>query len=248
MTKKIAIEVHDLKVAYEKKTVLWGIDFEIPQGVICGIVGPNGAGKSTLMNACLGLVPKLSGWVRFFGEDFSGFRKKIAYVPQRDSVDFDFPISVFEVVLMGRYGHLGWIKRPGKLDKEIALDSLKKVGMEEFQDRHIADLSGGQKQRVFIARALAQEAEIFLLDEPFAGVDIATEKMIVDLLKKLAKKGKTVLVVHHDVYSVKEYFDWLVMLNVRLIGSGEVSQVFNRENLNQTYGGRLDILEEVKHL
>lgn len=246
--KNIAFEVHDLTVAYQKKPVLWNVDFAIPEGTIAAIIGPNGAGKSTLLKASFGLLPKLSGWVKFFGENYNAVRKKIAYVPQRGSVDWDFPATVFEVVLMGRYGHLGWFKRPSKNDKKIAMEALKKVEMEKFVDRHISDLSGGQQQRVFLARALAQEAELYFLDEPFAGVDKATERAIVTLMKDLSKSGKTLLVVHHDTATVKEYFDWVVFLNVRLVASGELNKVFTKENLSETYGGKLTILDEAQQL
>lgn len=248
MEKNIAFEVHDLTVAYRKKPVLWNVDFVIPEGTIAAIIGPNGAGKSTLLKSAFGLVPRLSGWVQFFGNSYKMGRKKIAYVPQKESVDWNFPTTVFDVALMGRYGHLGWIKRPGDADKKKALSALKKVGMEDFKDRHINDLSGGQQQRVFLARALAQEADIYFLDEPFSGVDVATEKAIVKLLKELGREGKTILVVHHDIQTVEEYFDWVVLLNVRLIASGPLKETFTKENLEVAYGGRLTILDEVQKL
>ena len=245
---EVAVEAHDLTVAYDKKPVLWNIDFSIPKGKLVAIIGPNGAGKSTLLKAALGLLPRLSGWVRFFGKDYKKMRKKVAYVPQKESVDWDFPATVLDVVLMGRYGHLGWFKRPGARDKKKALEALEKVSMVEFVDRHIADLSGGQQQRVFLARALVQEAEIYFLDEPFAGVDVATEKAIIKLLKKLRREGKTVLVVHHDIQTVEEYFDWAIILNLRLVAAGSLEDVFIQENLQEAYGGRLNILEEAKQL
>lgn len=245
---KTAFEVHDLTVAYDKKPVLWNIDFIVPKGKICAIVGPNGAGKSTLLKASLGLIPKLSGWVKFLDQDYQKVYKKLAYVPQRGAVDWDFPTTVFDVALMGRYGHLGWLKRPKKKDREIAEKSLKQVGMWEFRDRHISELSGGQQQRVFLARALAQEAEVYFLDEPFAGVDAATEKTIIDLLQLLAKQGKTVLVVHHDIQTVARYFNWLVLINVRMIASGPLKEVFNKVNLQETYGGHLNIIDELQQL
>ncbi len=245
---KTAFEVHDLTVAYNKKPVVWNVDFKIPEGKVVAIIGPNGAGKSTLLKAAFGLVPKLSGSIKFFDQQYSKVQKRVAYVPQRESVDWDFPTTVFDVALMGRYGHLGWISRPTKKDKEIALDALKKVGMEAFRDRHISDLSGGQQQRVFLARALAQEADMYFLDEPFSGVDAATEKAIVKLMKELSKKGKTILVVHHDINTVEEYFDWVVLLNVRLVGSGPIKSTFTKPNLHETYGGRLTILEETGEL
>lgn len=246
--KKTVFEVHDLTVAYGKKPVLWGIDFAIPEGSMVAIVGPNGAGKSTLLKTAFGLLDSLSGWVKFFDKDYEKVRKRVAYVPQRESVDWDFPATVFDVVLMGRYGHLGWIKRPSASDKKKAMDALKKVSMEEFKDRHISDLSGGQQQRVFLARALCQEADIYFLDEPFAGVDIVTEKAIFALLKKLKGEGKTVIVVHHDIQTVQKYFDWLVLLNVRLVASGPLKKTFTQANLNAAYGGRLDILSKAQEL
>ncbi len=246
--KKTAFEVHDLTVAYGKKPVLWNIDFSIPEGSLVAIVGPNGAGKSTLLKSAFGLVNQLSGWVKFFDKPYSKVRKKVAYVPQRETVDWDFPTTVFDVVLMGRYGHLGWIKRPGAKDKAKAMDALDKVKMTEFKDRHISDLSGGQQQRVFLARALCQEADMYFLDEPFAGVDVATEKAIFALLRQLSKAGKTVLVVHHDIQTVEEYFDWIVLLNLRLVASGPLKTTFTKKNLNEAYGGRLNILSSVQNL
>ena len=246
--KKNVFEVHDLTVAYKRKPVLWNIDFVIPEGNIVAIIGPNGAGKSTLLKASFGLVDRLSGWVKFFDQPFEKVRKKVAYVPQRESVDWDFPATVMDVALMGRYGRLGWLKRPTKNDKKVTLECLEKVGMSEFKDRHISDLSGGQQQRVFLARALAQEADIYFLDEPFSGVDVPTQKAIIKLLKELAKEGKTALVVHHDIQTVNEYFDWAVLLNVRLVACGPLKESFTRENLNETFGGRLNILQEVEDL
>jgi manganese/zinc/iron transport system ATP- binding protein len=242
---KNVFEIRDLTVSYDKKPVLWDINLEIPEGKIVAIVGPNGAGKSTLIKSSLGLLPKLSGWVKFFDQPYSKVRKKVSYVPQRETVDWDFPVSVFDVALMGRYGHLGWIKRPGEEDKKKALEALDKVGMLEFRDRHISELSGGQQQRVFLARALAQEADLYFMDEPFSGVDVATEKSIVKLLKELGKEGKTVIVVHHDIQTVQEYFNWVVLLNVRLVAAGSLESTFTKENLDEAYGGRLNILQEV---
>lgn len=243
MSKKV-FEVHDLTVAYKKTPVLWNVDFEVPEGKLVAIIGPNGAGKSTLLKTAFGLISSLSGWVRFFDEPYTSVRKRIAYVPQKEAVDWDFPTSVFDTALMGRYGHLGWIKRPGDVDKKKALQALEKVGILDLKDRQISDLSGGQQQRVFLARALCQEADMYFLDEPFSGVDVATEKAIVKLLKELGNAGKTVFVVHHDIQTVEEYFDWVVMLNVRLVAAGPLKETFTKANLNQCYGGRLDILQE----
>lgn len=246
--KKTAFEVHDLTVAYGKKPVLWNIDFSIPEGSLVAIVGPNGAGKSTLLKSAFGLVDSLSGWVKFFDKPYDKVRKRVAYVPQRETVDWDFPTTVFDVVLMGRYGHLGWIKRPKDSDKKKAMVALEKVKMTEFKDRHISDLSGGQQQRVFLARALCQEADMYFLDEPFAGVDVATEKAIFALLKELSRSGKTVLVVHHDIQTVKEYFNWVVLLNLRLVASGPLKKTFTQKNLDEAYGGRLNILSKAQEL
>ncbi len=239
------LEVHDLTVAYQRRPVLWDIDFSVPEGQLIGIVGPNGAGKSTLIKAALGLVPLASGWVKIYGQPYQRQRKLIGYVPQRESVDWDFPTDALDVVMMGRYGHLGWFKRPGRGDRDIAMDCLKKVGMADYAGRQISQLSGGQQQRVFLARALAQDARLYFMDEPFAGVDAATEKAIITLLQELKSQRRTVLVVHHDLQTVPEYFDWVIMLNMRQIAVGPTAEVFTRENLNKTYGGRLNIVSEV---
>ena len=234
-----ALEVTDLTVAYDNKPALWDIDLNVPKGVLMAIVGPNGAGKTTLIKAIQGLVSIAAGRVLVFGKQYSENRKLVAYVPQRGSVDWDFPTSVVDVVKMGTYGSLGWFKRPGKKEHLLALEALDKVGMLEFHNRQISKLSGGQQQRVFLARALVQDAEIYLMDEPFQGVDATTEKAIVAILKELRSKGKTIVVVHHDLQTVREYFDSIALLNVRLIESGYVKTVFNYENLASTYGGNV---------
>jgi manganese/zinc/iron transport system ATP- binding protein len=239
------LEVHDLTVAYHKKPVLWGIDLVAPRGRLIGIVGPNGAGKSTLIKAAMGLLPLSSGWVKIFGEPADKSSMRIGYVPQRESVDWDFPVSVMDVVLMGRYGRLGLIRRPSKADREIARQCLDKVKMLPYANRQISNLSGGQQQRVFLARALAQESDLYFMDEPFAGVDAATETAIVTLLQELKNKGKTLLVVHHDLLTAKEYFDMLLLLNMRVVAFGPTSEVFTTDLLQKTYGGRLTILSEV---
>lgn len=239
------LEVHDLTVAYHRRPVLWDIDFSIPEGKLVGIVGPNGAGKSTLIKAALGLLPLASGWVKIYGRPYAMERTRVGYVPQRESVDWDFPTDALDVVLMGRYGRLGWFRTPRRSDREIALECLRKVGMADYARRQISQLSGGQQQRVFLARALAQEATVYFMDEPFAGVDAATEKAIVVLLEELKLQRKTVLVVHHDLQTVPQYFDWVIMLNMRQIAVGETSRVFTAENLHKTYGGRLNIVSEV---
>jgi len=241
----LPLEIHDLTVAYHKKPVLWGIDVEVPPGRLVGIIGPNGAGKSTLIKAIMGLVPVSSGWVKIFGQPFHKAQTRVGYVPQRESVDWDFPVNVMDVVLMGRYGRLGLIKRPGHQDHEIARACLDKVHMLPFANRQIANLSGGQQQRVFLARALAQESDLYFMDEPFAGVDAATESAIVTLLHELRDRGKTLLVVHHDLSTAREYFDTLLLLNMRAVAFGPTEQVFTHELLQKTYGGRLTIMAEV---
>lgn len=246
MNNELALEIHDLTVAYHANPVLWDIDLSISSGSLMAVVGPNGAGKSTLLKAALGLVPLGSGFVKIFGKELDAVRGNVGYVPQRESVDWDFPVDAFDVVLMGRYAKCGWIRRPGKYDKELAWKALEQLGMESFAKRQIGELSGGQQQRIFLARALAQEASIYLMDEPLAGVDAATEQTIIETLRALKKEGKTIVVVHHDLQSVPEYFDSVALLNVRLIAAGAVSHVFTKENLVQTYGGRLTILEEVR--
>lgn len=247
-TKVPALEVHDLTVAFDRKPVLWNIDLMIPQGKIVGIVGPNGAGKSTLIKSIMGLLPLSSGYAKLFDQSLDEVRNKISYVPQRESVDWDFPASVMDVVLMGRYSKLGLFKRPRKADRDAALDALKKVGMDSFSNRQISQLSGGQQQRTFLARALAQQADVYFMDEPFAGVDAATEKTIITLLRDMAASGKTVIVVHHDLQSVKSYFDWVIMINTRLIASGPTEETFTQENLQETYGGKLTLLADVGDL
>lgn len=239
------LEIHDLTVSYDRKPVLYGIDVTVEPGALVGVVGPNGAGKSTLIKTIMGIVPSSGGWVKVFGQPFDKAVTRVGYVPQRESVDWDFPVSVMDVVLMGRYGHAGLLRRVGKRDREIARDCLEKVNMTPFASRQIGNLSGGQQQRVFLARALAQESDLYLMDEPFAGVDAATETAIVELLRELKERGKTLLIVHHDLATAREYFDKLLLLNMRLVAYGGVEEVFNAELLQKTYGGRLTILTEV---
>ncbi|EKN69075.1 MntB [Neobacillus bataviensis LMG 21833] len=237
------LSVKNLTVAYQKKPVLEDISFRVPEGKLIGIIGPNGAGKSTLIKAILELVPSITGEVAIFGDSYKKTRKRVGYVPQRESVDWDFPTDALDVVMMGRYGHLGWFKRPDKKDKAVALECLDQVGMGQFVHRQISQLSGGQQQRVFLARALAQDAELYFMDEPFVGVDAATEKAIIALLMKLKSQGKTVLVVHHDLNTVKEYFDWIMLLNVKLVGIGPTEELFTKDYLQKTYGGSLTMLD-----
>jgi len=238
------LAVHDMTVAYRHRPVLWDIDFNAPEGKLIGIVGPNGAGKSTLIRACLDLVPRTSGRVLVYGERYRKQRHLVAYVPQRETVDWDFPVSALDVVTMGRYGKLGWFKPVSRAHKNAAMESLDRVGMADLAGRQISQLSGGQQQRVFLARALAQDARLYLMDEPFSGVDAATEQAIIALLHELKSAGRTVMVVHHHLQSVREYFDWVMLLNMRLVAFGPTAEVFTKENLHKTYGGRLTLLEE----
>jgi manganese/zinc/iron transport system ATP- binding protein len=242
---ELPLAVHDLTVAYHRKPVLWDLDLNIPEGKLVGIVGPNGAGKSTLLKACLDLIPKTSGEVLIYGKPYEQQRDLIAYVPQRESVDWDFPVSALDVVAMGTYRKLGWFKRVGKAQREQARAALDQVGIGHLADRQISQLSGGQQQRVFLARALVQDAEIYFMDEPFAAVDAATEQAIIELLQSLNARGKTVLCVHHDLATVSRYFDYLVLLNMRIVASGPTAETFTRENLHKTYGGKLNLLDDV---
>ena len=234
----IAISIKDLTVAYDEKPALWDIDLNIPKGALTAIIGPNGAGKTSLIKATLGIIKPIAGRVDIFGQPMNRQRSQVAYVPQRNSVDWDFPTNVLDVVMMGTYSNLGWFQRPGKLEKEAAMNALKEVDMQDFADRQIGQLSGGQQQRIFVARALVQNASIFLMDEPLIGVDAITERAIIKLLKKLRDEMKTVIVVHHDLQTVEEYFDWAFLLNVRQIGFGKVSDIITSDNLKLTYGGR----------
>ena len=242
------LEIHDLTVSYDQSPVLWNVDLSLPEGKLIGILGPNGAGKSTLIKAIMGLVQASGGYVKIFNKDLEQVRNRISYVPQRESVDWNFPASVLDVVLMGTHGKLGLFKRPGKKEKELAHSCLEKVGMSAFASRQISELSGGQQQRVFIARALAQEADLYLMDEPFAGVDMATETAIFQLLQEMSKEGKTIVVVHHDIHSAMSYFEWIIMLNLHLVASGPKQEVVSEELLRKTYGGKLNLLTKVTDL
>ena len=237
-----AVYAEDLTVAYRDKPVLWDIDLSVPAGVLMAIMGPNGAGKTTLIKSILGLIKPAAGSVRVYGRPYREQRHRTAYVPQKGSVDWDFPADVSDVVTMGTYGRLGWIKRPGKTERREAAEALERVGMSDFADRQISQLSGGQQQRVFLARALVQSADIFFMDEPFQGVDATTEKAIIAILKDLRQQGKTVIVVHHDLQTVREYFDWVTLLNVRRISSGPLSEAFTDDNLKTAYGGKVGFL------
>ena len=237
-----AISVQDLTVAYADRPVLWDIDLTVPRGVLMAIVGPNGAGKTTFIKSILNLIPRAAGEVQFLGQPYASVRSRIGYVPQRGSVDWDFPATVLDVVLMGTYGKLGWIRRPGRAERAQALEALDQLGLVAFADRQISQLSGGQQQRTFLARALVQEADVYLMDEPFQGVDATTERAIIALLRQLRDEGKTVLVVHHDLQTVPEYFDEVFLLNVRRIASGPCVDVFSEENLRETYGGHIGFI------
>jgi manganese/zinc/iron transport system ATP- binding protein len=244
-TAPAALTIHDLTVAYRDVPVLWDINLSLPSGTLTAIIGPNGAGKSTLLKAVLGLVPIAAGHAEVNGQPVAMQRRQIAYVPQRESVDWDFPTNALDVVMMGRYGHLGWFRRPGRAERERALACLAQVGLAELAERQISQLSGGQQQRVFLARALAQEAQLYLMDEPFAGVDATTERTIVTLLQALRDAGKSVICVHHDLETVPAYFDWVALLNVRLIAIGPTATTFTVEHLRATYGSRLALIDDL---
>ncbi len=235
----IALEIDDLTVAYNSKPAIWDVDLAVPEGVLMAIVGPNGAGKSTLIKAVLNLIPRAAGTAKFYGKPYEQARSLVGYVPQRGSVDWDFPTSVVDVVTMGLYGKLGWFRRPGRKEHELALHALDQVGMADFATRQISQLSGGQQQRTFLARALVQDAQIYFMDEPFAAVDAVTERAIVAILRELRERGKTVLVVHHDLQTVEDYFDWVTLLNVEVVASGPTATTFTAKNLRDTYGGRV---------
>jgi manganese/zinc/iron transport system ATP- binding protein len=239
----LALHIEDLTVSYHREPVLWDIDLDVPPGVLGAIIGPNGAGKSTLIKTVLGMVRPAAGHIYVFGATGRAQRSRVGYVPQRTSVDWDFPTTALDVVMMGLYGRLGWFRRPGRREREAAAAALDKVGMGAFAARQISQLSGGQRQRVFLARALVQDADLYLMDEPFAGVDATTERAIVTLLKELRDRGKTVVVVHHDLQTVATYFDWVGLLNVRLVAHGPIDQVFTPENLRRTYGGQIALLD-----
>ncbi len=239
----LALHVEDLTVSYQSKPVLWDIDFDVPPGVMAAIIGPNGAGKSTLIKSVLGLIRPTAGHVRIFGRPYKDQRRRVGYVPQRSSVDWDFPTTALDVVTMGLYGKIGWLRRPGRIEREEARHALDMVGMIDYAGRQISQLSGGQQQRVFLARALVQQADIYFLDEPMAGVDATTERAIVDILRTLRDQGKTLIVVHHDLQTVRDYFDWLLVLNVRAVAQGPVNEVYTAETLRKAYGGRIALIE-----
>lgn len=243
---KSTIEIDNLTVQYQRLIALDHISMSLQSGQITGVIGPNGAGKSTLMKAMLGLE-KYKGTISYSGQSIHQIRKEVAYVPQRSVIDWDFPVLVRDVVLMGRYVHIPWFKRAGKHDRDIAMEALEQTGMAEFSNRQIGELSGGQQQRVFIARALAQKADIFFLDEPFVGIDMKSEEIIMNILRELKKEGKTLFVVHHDLSKVEQYFDQLVLLNNDLIKAGKVKDVYRPELLQRAYGGQAAVLPGSDH-
>lgn len=245
---KKKIEVKNLTVSYDQKPVIWDLDFTIPEGSCVGIIGPNGAGKTTMVQTMIGLHKPLSGEIDYFGKTPSEMKGKIGYVPQRKSIDWDFPITVLEVVQMGLYSSLGLFKRPGKKEREKVYEVLESLKMQQYAHSHIGDLSGGQQQRLFVARALLQDADVFFFDEPFVCIDKTTEQLIIEHFRKLVSQGKTLFVVHHDLNTVKNYFDWTILLNTRLINAGPVDLVYNRENLTKTFGQSGLIFEEALKL
>lgn len=230
-----AIETQDLTVAYQGKIAIENINLKLKRASRTAIVGPNGAGKSTLIKAILSLEKRVTGQVSIEGDDSKKARQKIAYVPQKGDVNWDFPTTVLDVVIMGRYSHMGWFKRPSKEDKDIALNALKTMKMIKFKDRQISQLSGGQRQRVFLARAMAEEADIYIMDEPLQGIDIKTEALIMETIKNLQEKGKTFLIVHHNISTVPDYFDHVIMLNQTIQASGSVNDVLTEGNIKNTY-------------
>lgn len=240
-----SVETHNLTVIYDKKPAIWNIDFTLPTGKIIGIMGPNGSGKSTLLKAIMGIVEPNIGYTKIFDQELDDVRQRVSYVPQRQSVDWDFPASVYDVVAMGRFANKGLFKRLNSEDHDIIKQSLEKVNMLAFSKRQISQLSGGQQQRVFLARALAQKADIYLMDEPFVGVDASTEQAIINLLKSMRDEGKTLLVVHHDLHTAQDYFEHMVLLNSRLVAEGKTEDVFNQQTLTETYGGTLTTLSKV---
>lgn len=239
------VDVQNLHVSYDGEEVISDINFSFNSGKIIGIIGPNGAGKSTLMKAILGLIPRDKGNVTFHERSIKDVRRKIAYVPQRSNIDWDFPITVRDTVLLGTYPNLKVFQRPKKAEKQFALSCLEQVGMENFSKRQISELSGGQQQRVFLARALAQQADFFFLDEPFVGIDVASEQTIIKILKDLRDQNKTVFVVHHDLATVEDYFDELVIINKELIEAGPVQTVFKSDLVTKAYNVDFSILNKM---
>ncbi|NBW96890.1 MAG: ABC transporter ATP-binding protein [Planctomycetia bacterium] len=240
-----ALEFHDVTVAYGRRPVLWNVDLAIAAPGLFGIIGPNGAGKSTLLKAALGLVPLAGGSVRFFGRPLREVRGRVGYVPQRETVDWDFPVNVMDVVLMGTYARLGWFRRPGAAEREAAHAALERVGLADLAERQIGRLSGGQQQRVFLARALTQAADLYLLDEPMAGVDARSQDRIFHVLDELRREGRLVVVVHHDLRTAVDWFDGVALVDMRLVAAGPAAEVLTADNLRRTYAGHLDVLDEL---
>lgn len=236
MKEKVAVHVEDMTMAYASKPVIWDLDVDIMDNSITAVIGPNGAGKSTFIKGVLGIIKPISGEISIFGQPYKKVYKEIAYIPQSGSVNWNFPTTVFDVVLMGRYTQVGAFKKYSKEDKDIAMSSLATVRMEEFANRHISELSGGQKQRVFLARAIAQKAKLYFMDEPLQGVDVKTEAIIMDTIRKFKKDGKTIVVVHHDLSTIEDYFERVVLVNKQLIASGSVKEAFTKENIHKAYG------------
>lgn len=240
----VPLSIYDLTVAYHRKPVIWDICVDFPKGQLIGVVGPNGAGKSTLLKAAMDLVPRASGRVMVFGKPYEKNRHRVAYVPQRESVDWDFPVDALDVVTMGLYGKIGWCMPVRRKHRQAALEALDRVGIADLAKRQISQLSGGQQQRTFLARALVQDADLYLMDEPFAAVDASTERAILNILQEMRARGKTVLVIHHDLQTVADYFDYVVLLNMRVVAHGPTKTTFTEQNLTKTYGGRLTLLDE----
>lgn len=241
----VPLSVDDLTVAYHRKPVIWDVAFDVPPGSLVGVVGPNGAGKSTMLRAVMDLVPRASGRVSVFGESYRQARGRVGYVPQRESVDWDFPVDALDVVTMGLYRQIGWCLPVRAKHRQAATEALDRVGIADLARRQISQLSGGQQQRTFLARALVQNADLYLMDEPFAAVDASTERAIIEILREMRNEGKSAVVIHHDLQTVPEYFDRVVLLNLRVVAAGPVEDVFTPDNLQKTYGGRLTLLEEV---
>ena len=244
-TTSAGLEFHDVTVAYGRRPVLWNVDLTVPGACLFGIIGPIGAGKSTLLKAALGLVPLAGGEVRILGAPLEQVRARVGYVPQRESVDWDFPVTVTDVVLMGTYARLGWLRRPGPRERSLAAECLDRVDLADVADRQIGRLSGGQQQRVFLARALAQQADVYFLDEPMAGVDARSQERIFRVLAELRAEGRLVVIVHHDLRSAGDWFDAVALIDMRLVATGPVAEVLTPENLRRTYAGRLDLLDEI---
>lgn len=238
------LQLKNVMIERNRKTILRDLNLTMPGGRLCAIVGPNGAGKSSLIQAMLGMLPISEGVMTVLGEAPGKKLTSIAYVPQKESVDWDFPIQVFDVVLMGTYARLGMFRRVGRAQRELALDCLRLMGIEDLRDRQISELSGGQQQRVFLARAMAQQADVYMMDEPFVGVDAKTERKIIEVLKRERDRGTGIFVVHHDLATIRNYFDEVILLNQTVVAAGAVAEVFTPDNLRRTYGGSVHLFEE----